>query len=240
MKQFSFASLLILGIAFTVFALHACQSDEMDTTEQTTLSAKARLLLEKSKVFSQKYGIEMRLNEDSIETIAQTLTVEEMEADYKQWAACKKMKGETKSFRIRKNVKQTANGLRLRSKTPEREVVDHYQHGITDVAHLRYRDEVHTFEMELAYKYTEDVRPSENYTKFTEVEASVQHRSGRIEIVTEENIPLYSTYTKTGEDIHIIAIGRHDFELDYYTITASFTVNINTSNKYVQFDVDLY
>ena len=62
--------------------LISCSSDEVDEAQGN----KKELLLKKSKEFAKKYGVEMELNEDSLDVMAHTLTVEQMEKDYQEWA----------------------------------------------------------------------------------------------------------------------------------------------------------
>lgn len=82
MKKISLLLLLFFGAMATFVAFQACSSDEMNEQPQT----KAQLLLKKSREFAKKYGVKMELNEENIEEIAKTLTVEEMEQDYRNWA----------------------------------------------------------------------------------------------------------------------------------------------------------
>ena len=82
MKKFML-SLLILAGAFTaVLAFHACSAD--DEAEEPQHSPQAQLLLQKSREFAKKYNVNMTLNEDNIEETAKTLSVEEMEKDYRE------------------------------------------------------------------------------------------------------------------------------------------------------------
>ena len=76
-------SLLILTGAFTaVLAFHACSAD--DEAEESQHSPQAQLLLQKSREFAKKYNVNMTLNEDNIEETANTLSVEEMEKDFRE------------------------------------------------------------------------------------------------------------------------------------------------------------
>ncbi len=70
-----------LSIGFT-----ACSQDEVDEPQQT----KVDLLKAKAKEFAEKYGVEMSLNEDNIAQIAETLSVEQMEKDFQNFALFKK------------------------------------------------------------------------------------------------------------------------------------------------------
>ena len=80
MKKFML-SLLILAGAFTaVLAFDACSAD--DEAEELQHSPQAQLLLQKSREFAKKYGVNMTLNEDNIEETAKTLSVEEMDSIY--------------------------------------------------------------------------------------------------------------------------------------------------------------
>ena len=82
MKKFML-SLLILAGAFTaVLSFHACSADE--EADEPQHSPQAQLLLQKSSEFAKKYNVNMTLNEDNIEETVKTLSVEEMEKDYRE------------------------------------------------------------------------------------------------------------------------------------------------------------
>ena len=61
-----------LTLGMCVFTISSCTSDEL----VLQYSPQAQLLLEKSREFAQKYGVDMLLNEEYIEETAQVLTVE--------------------------------------------------------------------------------------------------------------------------------------------------------------------
>ena len=75
-----------LTLGMCVFTISSCTSDEL----VLQYSPQAQLLLEKSREFAQKYGVDMLLNEEYIEETAQVLTVEKMEEDFKREANRKK------------------------------------------------------------------------------------------------------------------------------------------------------
>ncbi len=82
MKRFIFSFLLLIGALTSISVFYACSSDEAD---DQSLS-QSQLLLKKSREFAKKYGVELALNEENIDEIAKTLTVEQMEKDYQEWA----------------------------------------------------------------------------------------------------------------------------------------------------------
>ena len=117
MKKFML-SLLILAGAFTaVLAFDACSAD--DEAEELQHSPQAQLLLQKSREFAKKYGVNMTLNEDNIEETAKTLSVEEMEKDFREWAKLTKTPLVVKNS---DNGKLTKNNIKLRRKTVEMEL----------------------------------------------------------------------------------------------------------------------
>ena len=80
--------LLIFGAALalsTTAFFNACSTDEVDAEQLS----KKQLLLAKSKEFARKYGVNMTLREDRIDEIAQRLTVEQMERDFKEMVELK-------------------------------------------------------------------------------------------------------------------------------------------------------
>ena len=114
MKKISLLLLLLFGAMATFVAFQACSSDEMNEQPQT----KAQLLLKKSREFAKKYGVKMELNEENIEEIAKTLTVEEMEQDYRNWA--EDTREPIKMTLTNSNTSK--NKIKLRKKISEREV----------------------------------------------------------------------------------------------------------------------
>ncbi len=105
MKKIAFVLMTLFAILL-VQNLQSCSQDDTDDPVKT----KAALLLAKSKEFAEKYGVSMELNRDSVEVAAQTLTVEQMEEDYRRFAALNvQMKGLDSSSRIK-----TRNKLRVR------------------------------------------------------------------------------------------------------------------------------
>lgn len=97
-------------------AVIACTADEQDDTNLS----KEELLLKKSKEFAQKYDVDMALNEDSLSQIAETLTIEQMEEDYKEWAAMLKDTLHMQTKIIPQAV-QTKNKLRVRRRISQEE-----------------------------------------------------------------------------------------------------------------------
>lgn len=88
--------------------LISCSSDEVDEAQGN----KKELLLKKSKEFAKKYGVEMELNEDSLDVMAHTLTVEQMEKDYQKWAEAAPIRIEV-SAPTNNNSKKSKNGIKL-------------------------------------------------------------------------------------------------------------------------------
>lgn len=97
-----------LSIGFT-----ACSQDEVDEPQQT----KVDLLKAKAKEFAEKYGVEMSLNEDNIAQIAETLSVEQMEKDFQNFAKLKdSLSAQTKPTPLKNKAK--TRGLKIRTTVP--------------------------------------------------------------------------------------------------------------------------
>ena len=76
MKQLRTIVIVFIAILFMgVFS--ACTNDETDQA-----LTKSQLLIKKSKEFAKKYNVDLRLKEENIDKIAETLTVDQMEKDY--------------------------------------------------------------------------------------------------------------------------------------------------------------
>ncbi len=104
MKNLFVVVSFICGVLCSLSFL-SCSTDEKEDPTQS----KIQLLLNKSKEFSTKYGIDMQLNPDSIGKAVDTLTVEKMEEDYKRMANFKvKMEGTELPTKVK-----TRNKLRL-------------------------------------------------------------------------------------------------------------------------------
>lgn len=116
MKKFILSLLLIAGATAAITAFHACASDEAD---EQALSPQAQLLLKKSREFAQKYHVDMTLNEENIEETAKTLTVAQLENDYREWAEAIKTPIELK---VTAPEGKTANKIKLRRRISELEV----------------------------------------------------------------------------------------------------------------------
>ncbi len=99
----------VLVVFFAMLLIQNLQSCSENDTDDPVKS-KAALLLAKSKEFAEKYGVSMVLNSDSVEAAAQTLTVEQMEEDYRRFAALNvQMKGHESGTKVK-----TRNKLRVR------------------------------------------------------------------------------------------------------------------------------
>lgn len=83
MKRNFFLFLFLIGTLVVISVFHACSSNDSDEQTET----RTQFLLKKSKELGQKYGVDMTLDETNIEKNSKTLTVEQMEKDYKDWAS---------------------------------------------------------------------------------------------------------------------------------------------------------
>jgi len=79
LRIFSFLLATLLAVGTLGFI--ACSQDEAEDTP-----TKAELLKAKAAEFAKKYGVQMSLNEENIEQISETLTVEQMEQDFQAFA----------------------------------------------------------------------------------------------------------------------------------------------------------
>ncbi len=105
MKTLSFVFFTLVSAVACCLNFLSCSSDE----KGDLLQSKEQFLLDKSKALSEKYGIDMLLNPDSIGKAADTLTVEKMEADYRRMSTFKaEMVGQDSPTRLK-----TRNKLRL-------------------------------------------------------------------------------------------------------------------------------
>lgn len=85
-KKISFVSLATALWLSGAVVFNACSSDDWtDEAEQTR--SRADFLRAKAKEFSEKYGVDMSLNEENMDELVQTLTVEQMEKDFQTFAA---------------------------------------------------------------------------------------------------------------------------------------------------------
>ena len=107
MKKFMLSLLILAGTFTAVLSFHACSAD--DEAEEPQHSPQAQLLLQKSREFAKKYDVNMALNEDNIEETAKTLSVEQMEKDFRE------MENFQISFKLI-NPNRTVNKLRVRKK----------------------------------------------------------------------------------------------------------------------------
>lgn len=109
MKQLRTIVIVFIAILFMgVFS--ACTNDETDQA-----LTKSQLLIKKSKEFAKKYNVDLRLKEENIDKIAETLTVDQMEKDYQDFASsC----GKVIKFMPPKstNVIKTRNRILIRRK----------------------------------------------------------------------------------------------------------------------------
>lgn len=84
MRRNAFNHLMEYGLLLllSAFILSSCSQDEPEVIQGT----KAEILMAKAKEFAQKYGVEVNLNTENIDSIAEVLTVEQMEEDFKMFA----------------------------------------------------------------------------------------------------------------------------------------------------------
>lgn len=111
---------LICASAFVLFG--SCSGEENEENE--TAVSKADLLRLKAKEFAKKYNVRMSLNEDNIEYLAETLSVEEMENDFRMFAEERKhhkvyTSYDTEKKEKRLTIKRTKNLEEEREKVEE-------------------------------------------------------------------------------------------------------------------------
>ena len=115
MKKLMLSVLAIAGMLVAMATIYACSSDEAGEQNQS----QAQMLMQKSKEFAKKYGVDMTLNEENIEGTAKTLTVEQMEKDYQEWAELTKNPIEIK---VTGGENKTKNKIKLRRRISEMEL----------------------------------------------------------------------------------------------------------------------
>ncbi len=114
---------LICASAFVLFG--SCSGEENEENE--AMASKADLLRLKAKEFAKKYNVRMSLNEENIEYLAETLSVEEMENDFRMFAEEQKHPKvytfddteKTKKVEKRLTIKRTKNLEEEREKVEE-------------------------------------------------------------------------------------------------------------------------
>lgn len=118
MKKLIFGVGLVLTVS-VINLFNACSADEAEEAymEQTS---KKELLLAKSKEFAKKYGVDMEIRKDMLDELAQSISIEEMERDYKEVA---KNKQKTITFKLDiVTPKQKRKNLKFRSTTTVTEI----------------------------------------------------------------------------------------------------------------------
>lgn len=82
MKRLHFIPFAFAGVAAFIISFYACSSDETDNQALP----KSQLLLKRSHELAEKYNVHITLDKTKLDETAQTLTIEQMENDYKDWA----------------------------------------------------------------------------------------------------------------------------------------------------------
>jgi len=114
-KFYFFAAMTFLAVC-TIPTLSSCSEDALDGQEQPL--TKADILRAKAKEFAKKYNVDMVLNEENIDSLAEVLTVEQMERDFKRIATLQI----TCSTKVITKPKMPAKRLKIRKvKTTEEE-----------------------------------------------------------------------------------------------------------------------
>lgn len=84
-KFFTIAAVALFGLCTLTPFLASCSEDAIEEQEQTL--TKADILRAKAMEFAKKYNVDMTLNEENIDSLAEVLTVEQMERDFQEFAA---------------------------------------------------------------------------------------------------------------------------------------------------------
>lgn len=123
MKQNHLTLLVAIALlAACVTTFFACSQDEAEE-QSPPQASKADILRAKAKELSLKYGIDMSLNEENINEIADTLTVEQLEKDF-QMLASMSIEVHPSSGNNSSSISPFPNKRRLKirsNKTPEEE-----------------------------------------------------------------------------------------------------------------------
>ena len=113
-----FLTLAFIATTLVLAVTYACSSD---SSEQESVTTKAQLLLNKSHEFAQKYHVSIYLNEENINEIAKTMTVEQLEAMYVQWA---KQPQQSYTIKLPAQAQKLNGRVKLRRRAELREDFD--------------------------------------------------------------------------------------------------------------------
>ena len=208
MKKLMLSVLAIAGMLVAMATIYACSSDEADEQNQF----QAQLLMQKSKEFAKKYGVDMTLNEENIKETAKTLTVEQMEKDYQEWAELTKNPIEMK---VTGGENKTKNKIKLRRKISEMELSGQ---GGDFMGHTSFG--------EIGNIWQADVKVSWKYhtaLKHTVI-ANITCISPKGNLYNTE-VYLSSSFNASGDYITFSAWGT--FSLSGSTYTKKLTLNVN-------------
>lgn len=84
-KSLFFAAWCVAFIFGTV-AFYSCSNEDLD---EDSVQSKAELFRAKAKELSKKYGVDVTLNEENIEKMAETMTMEQFEKEFQMFATMK-------------------------------------------------------------------------------------------------------------------------------------------------------
>ena len=113
-KKSLFFAAWCVAFLFGTVAFYSCSNEDLD---EDSVQSKAELFRAKAKELSKKYGVDVTLNEENIEKMAETMTMEQLEEDFQMFAAMKmdtislecKMEAPKKlRFKTKKRLKETS------------------------------------------------------------------------------------------------------------------------------------
>lgn len=85
-KKSLFFAAWCVAFLFGTVAFHSCSNEDLD---EDSVQSKAELFRAKAKELSKKYGVDVTLNEENIEKMAETLTMEQFEKEFQMFATMK-------------------------------------------------------------------------------------------------------------------------------------------------------
>jgi len=157
----SLSFLMAATLAIDTVVFSSCSQDEAEDTNQ----AKVELLKAKAAEFAKMYGVQMSLNEENIEQIAETLTVEQMEQDFQAFANRKevvhvnseKAQPRTRGLKIMR-TKEIAETPQPSSGGGLANIGKVYKGEVSDVASTRFMNGLHycqfNFSVNVKWEYS--------------------------------------------------------------------------------------
>lgn len=120
-KKSLFFAAWCVAFLFGTVAFYSCSNEDLD---EDSVQSKAELFRAKAKELSKKYGVDVTLNEENIEKMAETLTMEQFEREFRMFATmkfdtiyfmCKTVSPKKLRFKTKKRLAETPDGTNVNS-----------------------------------------------------------------------------------------------------------------------------